>query len=181
MMMTPKAQASARRRARARQGSATVELLVLMPLFILLMAVSFWAMQLYETKITSMKAVRGPVFTQATLGCGNPGSTSFEPPASEDTSSFERQDDSEAAPSTPDGNLDVVSRKLANAPGAEVIDRAVGSRGARIVRPVAVNGIVGVSTHVSGQTSMTCNESVHDGDAKAIKQVAGSSFDPRSP
>jgi hypothetical protein len=163
-------------------GSATVELLMMMPLLILLMAVSFWATQLYETKITAMKAVRGPVFTQASFGCGSPGATSFSPPDPEDDGAgLERRDDSELVGAVADSDLSVVSRKLPGAPGADVIDRSIGNRGARTVRPVAVNGLVAVETKVGGQTSMTCNESVRDGDSKSLKRIAGDSFDPRTP
>lgn len=153
----------------------------MMPLLVLLMAVSFWATQLYEAKITAMKTVRGAVFTQATFGCGAPGATSFNAPTTADTSSLENADGAEPVGTVDGASLEVVARKLPNAPGGDVLDRAVGFRAARVVRPVVVNGLVGVTTRVSGSSTMTCNESVRDGDPKAVKQVAGNAFDPRSP
>jgi len=169
------------RRRRGQAGSATIELLIMLPVLILLMAVSFWAMQLYETKIEAMKAVRGPVFTQATHGCGAPGTTSFDTPPEPDLSSLEVQDEREGVGTVDGADLGVVGRKMPGAPGGDVVDRAVGSKGARVVRTVAANGLVGITTATSGHASMTCNESVRDGDPKAMKALSTGSFDPRSP
>jgi hypothetical protein len=152
-------------RARARQrGSATVEMLIMLPVLILFMAVSFWAMQLYETRIEAMKSVRGPVFSQAIGGCGEP-----EPLETEPVGEVEGVD------------LAVVGRKMPGAPGADVIDREIASKNSRVVRTVVANGLVGITTSTSGRATMTCNESVRDGDPKAMKKLSTSSFDPRSP
>ena len=153
----------------------------MLPTLILLMAVSFWAMQLYESKIVAMKQVRRAVFTQAAGGCGSAGTTSFDAPPEEDTTGLELHGDSEAVGQVDGADLGVVGRKMPSAPGGDVVDRAVGSKGARVVRPVVANGLVGISTSTTGHASMTCNESVRDGDEKAMKQLSTNSFDPRSP
>ncbi len=153
----------------------------MMPVLILLMAVSFWSFQLYDAKLTAMKAVRGAVFSRATHGCGNPGAISDPPSSDAEEEVPSSEVGSEALGAVQGSDLTVVARKLPNAPGGDIVDRAMGSQGGRIVRPFVANGMVGgMTTNLSGSASMTCNESVRDGDAKGIKKISGSSFDPRS-
>jgi hypothetical protein len=152
----------------------------MLPVVILLMAVSFWAFQLYDTKLTAMKDVRGPVFTQATHGCGNPGNTSYTPPQG-DSEPPKSVIGSEAVGSVQGSDLSVVGRKLPGAPGGDLVNRGVGGQGGSVVHPFVANGMVGgMTTNLSGNASMTCNEAVKDGDSKGMKKVSGNSFDPRS-
>jgi hypothetical protein len=78
--------------------------------------------------------------------------------------------------------LGAVSRKLPQAPGADLLERAVATRAARVVRPFVSNGFVGAPTaRLGAHASMMCNEAVRDGDPKAMKALSAGSFDPRTP
>ena len=153
----------------------------MLPTLILLMAATFWAFTLYDEKIEATKSVRGAVYAQASFGCQNPGSTSFEtPPFTTPLPNLEES--AEPLGSLEGSDLSIIARRLPTAPGGDVVDRALGRRGATVVRTVAANGLVGgFGTRLTGKTTMPCNESVRDGDAKTMKQLTTSSFDPRSP
>lgn len=153
-----------------------------MPVLIFQLGVSFWAWHLYEARIDTMKAVRGPVFSQSAFGCGNPGSTSFEAPNGDPGNVFERSGSDAPLDSAEGVDLAVVGRKLPQAPGADLLDRAIDTRAGRLVRPFISNGFVSAPTvNVGARASMMCNEAVRDGDAKAMKALSAGSFDPRSP
>jgi len=158
------------------------EALVVLPVVIFMVAVSAWAWQLYEAKIDAMNAVRGPVFSEAAFGCGNPGSVSFEAENGPGQALLEAAGSDLPLAGADGVDLAAVGRKLPRAPGADVIDRVIDSRGARLVRPFVSNGFVGADVaRLGAHTSMMCNEAVRDGDAKAMKALSASSFDPRSP
>jgi hypothetical protein len=158
------------------RGALTLETLVLMPVLIFQLAVSYWAWQMYDAKIDTMKAARGPVFSEAVFGCA-----ARLPPV---------QASQPLQPGPVDAPLDgaegvdlgVIGRKLPQAPGADVLERVIESRTAHLVRPFISNGYVGLPTaRLGAQASMMCNESVRDGDPKAMKALSASSFDPRFP
>jgi hypothetical protein len=170
------------RKKKNQRGSMTLETLVLAPVLIFQLGVSFWAYQLYESKIDTMKRVRGPVFSSAAFGCGNAGSTSFEAPTGEPNAMFAPNESDAPLEGAEGVDLGVVGRKLPQAPGADILDRAIDSKAARLARPFVSNGFVGAPTvKLGAHASMMCNEAVRDGDPKAMKAVSANGFDPRSP
>lgn len=158
-----------KRRSKWRSGSV-FETVMLMPAVVVQLAASFWLWQVYEGKLTVMKAARGPVFTQAIGGCVA---------GAEDDAV--KTADADAQDEAIEGvDLSVVGRKLAQAPGRDVLDRRSGGRVGRVVR--TVEGFAGSSNVKLGGTAvMPCNEGPADGELAGMKALATGGFDPRSP
>jgi hypothetical protein len=169
-------------RARRRQrGSVALELLVVMPVLALQLGASYWTWHLYENKVAAMKAARGPVFAAALSGCDRRVEGSFE--AEGDAAlGFTEEEASAVLAEVEGADLGVIGRRLPAAPGAALLDRTVDARGARSGRTVVSDGLVAAPTvNLSGRATMTCNETVRDGDAMGMKRLSTRVFDPRLP
>jgi hypothetical protein len=135
-----------------------------LPLFVVLGGVSFWVYGVFDGRIAAMRDAREPAYTASIGGC-SAGARA-------------------RVPAIEGADLGVVLR-LADLPGADIVDRALTSTTQNATFTYVAAGLVAVfglrSNEISARVVISCNEPVRDGDPRGMKHVSSSSFDPRSP
>lgn len=139
-------------------GSLVVELLVVVPLFVLLAAIGVWFYRLHVAQTTVFQRAREDVWPKAIKSCG--GAAAGQGPLAIDG----------ARP-------DVVLRPVPGGPHGDLPVRGFG--GARGQADGTLEGFAMAGTRevqMAAASRVLCNEPVRDGELDAMKRIAAGAF-----